>query len=82
MQPTPPSVQQRRLARQARQRFVEGICAGLAALDKTVMDFLTTLMTQTGAAREISGRRDAWMAYQQHHSAWMDRTAKAWREGL
>lgn len=82
MQPTPSSVPQRRLARQARQRFVEGICAGLAELDKTVMDFLTTLMTQMGTAREMQGRRDAWMAYQQHHSAWVDRTAKAWREGL
>ena len=82
MQPTPSSVPQRRLARQARQRFVEGICAGLAQLDKTVMDFLTTLMTQMGTAREMQGRRDAWMAYQQHHSAWVDRTAKAWREGL
>ena len=40
MQPTPPSVPQRRLARQARQRFVEGLCAGLPELDKVVMDFL------------------------------------------
>ena len=82
MQPTPPSVPQRRLARQARQRFVEGICAGLPELDKTVLDFFTTLMTQTGTAREMQTRRDAWMAYQQHHAAWTERTANAWRSAL
>ena len=82
MQPTPPSVPQRRLARQARQRFVEGLCAGLPDLDKVVMDFLTTLMTQTGTARQMQSHRDAWMLYQQHHAAWTDRTGKAWREAL
>ncbi len=82
MQPTPSSVPQRRLARQARQRFVEGICAGLPDLDKTVLDLLTTLMTQTGTAREMQSHRDAWMRYQQHHAAWTDRTCKAWRDAL
>ena len=82
MQPTPSSVPQRRLARQARQRFVEGIWAGLPDLDKTVLDLLTTLMTQTGTAREMQSHRDAWMRYQQHHAAWTDRTGKAWRDAL
>ena len=82
MQPTPSSVPQRRLARQARQRFVEGICAGLPDLDKTVLDLLTTLMTQTGTAREMQSHRDAWILYQQHHAAWTDRTSKAWRDAL
>lgn len=82
MQPTPSSVPQRRLARQARQRFVEGICAGLPELDKTVLDFLTTLMSQTGTAREMQAHRDAWMVYQQHHAAWTERTATAWRNAL
>lgn len=82
MQPTPSSVPQRRLARQARQRFVEGICTGLPDLDKTVLDLLTTLMTQTGTAREMQSHRDAWMRYQQHHAAWTERTGKAWRDAL
>lgn len=82
MQPTPSSVPQRRLARQARQRFVEGICAGLPELDKTVLDFFTTLMTQTGTAREMQAHRDAWMVYQQKHAAWTERTANAWRNAL
>ncbi len=82
MQSMPSSVPQRRLARQARQRFVEGICTGLPDLDKTVLDFLTTLMTQTGTAREMQAHRDAWMQFQQRHAAWTDRTAKAWRDAL
>ena len=82
MQPTPASVPQRRLARQARQRFVEGMCAGLPDLDKTVLDFVTTLMTQNGTAREMQSRRDAWLLYQQHNAAWIDRTGKVLREAL
>lgn len=82
MQSMPSSVPQRRLARQARQRFVEGICAGLPELDKTVLDFFTTLMTQTGTAREMQAHRDAWMQFQQRHTAWTDRTTKAWRDAL
>ncbi len=82
MQPTPSSVPQRRLARQARQTFVEGLCSGLPELGKTVQEFLATLMTQTGTAREMQSRRDAWMQYQQLHTAWTQRTAKAWQEAL
>ena len=59
MQPTPSSVPQRRLARQARQKFVEGLCSGLPELGKTVQEFLATLMSQTGTAREMQSRRDA-----------------------
>ena len=82
MQPTLPPVPQRRLARQARQRFVEGLCAGLPELDKTVLDFLTNLMGQAGTGREKQARHDAWVAFQQHHAAWAERTGKAWREAL
>lgn len=82
MQPQPSPVPQRRLARQARQRLVDGLCAGIPELDKTVLDFLTTLMTQTGTAREMQAHRDAWMLYQQHHAAWTERTIRAWREAL
>ena len=82
MQPTPPSVPQRRLARQARQRFVEGICAGLPDVDETVLDFLATLMNQTGTARDMQSRRDAWMQYQIHHGAWIKRVGAAWQEAL
>ena len=82
MQPLPSPVPQRRLARQARQRFVEGLCNGLPSLDKMVLDFLTALMNQTGTAREMQARRDAWLLYQRHHGAWIERTGKAWRAAL
>jgi len=82
MQPTPSSVPQRRLARQARQKFVEGLCSGLPELDKTVLDFLAALMGQTGTAREMQSRRDAWLQYQSLHSTWTERTGKAWQEAL
>lgn len=82
MHPAPAPVPQRRLAREARQRFVEGLCAGLADLDKTVLDFVTALMAQTGTAREMQSRRDTWMTYQQHHATWIARAGKAWREAL
>ena len=82
MQPTPPSVPQRRLARQARQRFVEGICVGLPDVDKTVLEFLAGLMNQNGTARDMQSRRDAWMQYQQHRATWTKRVAMAWQEAL
>ena len=82
MKPTPSSVPQRRLARQARQKFVEGLCSGLPELGKTVQEFLATLMSQTGTAREMQSRRDAWQRYQQLHTAWTQRTAKAWQEAM
>ena len=82
MQPTPSSVPQRRLARQARQKFVEGLCSGLPELGKTVQEFLATLMSQTGTAREMQSYRDAWQRYQQLHTAWTQRTARAWQEAM
>lgn len=78
----PLSAPQRRLARQARQKFVEGVCAGLPDLDKTVLDFLTQLMSQTGTQREMQSRRDAWQLYQQHHSDWVAHMDNALHEAL
>lgn len=82
MQPTPSSVPQRRLARQARQKFVEGLCSGLPELGRTIQEFLATLMGQTGTAREMQSHRDAWLRYQQLHTAWTQRTAGAWQEAM
>lgn len=82
MQPTPSSVPQRRLARQARLKFVEGLCTGLAELGATVQEFLAALMNQTGTAREMQSRRDTWLQYQQLHATWTTRTGKAWQDAL
>ena len=56
---SPTSTAHRRLAHLARQRFVEGLCAGLPALDKTVHDFLTELMGQIATQRDMQLRRHA-----------------------
>lgn len=77
-----PSVPQRRLARQARQKFVEGICAGLPDLDKTVLDFLSQLVSQTGTQRDMQARRDAWLQFQQHHTDWVANMGRGLREAL
>ena len=78
----PPSVPQRRLARQARQKFVEGICAGLPDLDKSVLDFLSQLVSQTGTQRDMQARRDAWLQFQQHHTDWVANMGRGLREAL
>ncbi len=72
----------RRLAQQARQRFVDSLCDGLPALDKKLYEFLTDLMAQTATQRDMQLRRDAWMNYQAHRKAWVEDVARAWREGL
>ncbi len=80
--PTPPIHPQRRLARQVRERLVERLCAGLTGIDKALMEFLNTLMSQTGTQREMQNRRDAWQKYQQCSGAWLRGTMEAWREAL
>lgn len=82
MDPQPSPLAHRRLAHLARQRFVDGLCASLPALDKTIQDFLTELMGQPGTQRDMQLRRDAWMSYQAHHKGWVERTGRAWRENL
>ena len=79
---TAPIHPQRRLARQARERLVEGLCAGLTGVDKALMEFLNTLMSQTGTQREMQKRRDAWQKYQQCSGAWLRGTMTAWRAAL
>src|SRR3990167_8222858 len=78
--PTPPIHPQRRLARQGRERLVEGLCAGLTGIDKALMEVLNTLMSQTGTQREMQNRRDAGQKYQRGSGAWLGGTVEAWRE--
>lgn len=73
---------QRRLARLARQRLIEGLRAGLVEVDKRLFDFLSQLMSQSGMVREMQSRRDAWMLYQQHRRDWVAATAKALNDAL
>src|SRR3989338_1322265 len=79
---TAPIHPQRRLARQVRERLGEGLCTGLPGVDKALMEFLNTLMSQTGTQREMQNRRDAWQKYQQCSGEWLRSTMGAWRETL
>ncbi|MCB1987170.1 MAG: DUF1631 domain-containing protein [Burkholderiaceae bacterium] len=80
--PTAPLHPQRRLARQVRERMVEGLCTGLSGVDKALMEFLTALMSQTGTQREMQNRRDAWQMYQQSSGGWLRGVTSAWRAAL
>lgn len=70
----------RRLSWQARERFVQGLCTQLAALDKLLLDHLTERMAAPGTLREMQSRRDAWMLYQQRHERWMAYVEQALRQ--
>lgn len=73
---------QRRLARQVRERLVDGLCRGQVDIDKVLLDFFNTLMSQTGTQRDMQNRRDAWQSYQQHSGEWIRGVAAAWRAAL
>ncbi|GKT16773.1 DUF1631 family protein [Acidovorax sp. SUPP2522] len=77
-----PPTAPRRLARLARQRFVEGLVAGLPGLDNELQDFLTQLMGLTATQREMQTRRDLWMRYQQRHQAWIAGCTRALSEAM
>ena len=77
-----PSPLQRHLASAVRQQFVEGLCTGMAEVNKAIQDFLTELMSQSGTQREMQERRDAWSHYQKHRAEWVQRTVEALRAAL
>lgn len=83
MHNAPPSIHpQRRLARQVRERVVDGLCSGLVGVDKAILEFLNALMAQTGTQREMQDRRDAWLSYQSHGGEWVRGVSSAWRAAL
>ncbi|OJX34033.1 MAG: hypothetical protein BGO74_04235 [Burkholderiales bacterium 68-12] len=79
---SPPSPAQRRLAQQARERFVDAVCRGQVDIDKVLLEFFNHLMSQTGTQSEMQSRRDAWHSFQQGSGKWMRAVAAAWREAL
>ncbi|MDT0136799.1 DUF1631 family protein [Acidovorax sp. PRC11] len=79
---TPPQSNARRLARLGRQRFVEGLSAGLPGLDAELQEFTAHLMGLTATQRVMQERRDLWMRYQQFHAAWVAGAARALGDAL
>lgn len=80
--PTPPTPNARRLARLGRQRFVEGLSAGLPGLDAELQEFTAQLMGLTATQRVMQERRDLWMRYQQFHAAWVAGAVRALGDAL
>jgi hypothetical protein len=76
----PPPATPRQLSQQVRERFVQGLCAQLAPLDKLLLDHLSERMAAPGTLREMQTRRDAWMVYQQHHARWVASVEQALRQ--
>jgi hypothetical protein len=79
----PPSFSQRvELAKKTRGLFVAELGGVLAELGAMVQERLTALMNETATAREMQGRRDTWLLYQQARSAWLGAIERAWRTAL
>ncbi len=54
----------------------------MPAVDKAILEFLTTLMSQTGTQRDMQTRRDAWMQYQKQHGAWVRGVVQALTQAM
>jgi hypothetical protein len=66
------------LVEQARALFTERAARILPALAKTIQDRLSALVDEPGSARDMQGRRDAWLAFQKSGDAWVRGTTAAW----
>lgn len=70
------------LARQARERFVGHAVRILPELASGIRAKLSGLMEQSGNAREMQDRRDAWLSYQDNEAIWVNATIAAWKKAL
>ena len=68
------------LARQARELFTAQAIAGLPELCKLLREKLSELQVQSGNAREMQERRDAWQAFESGSTAWVAGTGTAWKK--
>ena len=70
------------LARLARERFVGHAVGVLPKLADSIREKLSGLMDQSGNAREMQDRRDAWISFQSNQTIWVQATAAAWKKAL
>lgn len=59
------------LARQARELFVVHVGRALPDVVKACDGLMSELRDHHGSSAEVLARRDAWLAYQQHHNTWL-----------
>ncbi len=73
------SIQQgKKIAHEARTRFVAEAGRCMSELGTLVLERLTVLANDVASAREMQSRRDAWSAYQKTRSIWIDGTQRLW----
>jgi hypothetical protein len=70
------------LARQARERFVSHAARILPELAGAIRQKLSALTEESGSARDMQDRRDAWLSFQGSEAAWVSATIAAWRNAL
>jgi hypothetical protein len=70
------------LAKQARELFVVHVGRALPELVKACDTRLTAVLDQAGPAHEMQVRRDAWTAFQQHQTTWLNNSRKALQRTL
>jgi Protein of unknown function (DUF1631) len=70
------------LAKQARERFVGHAARIMPELAGGIKLRLSSLMEQSGNAREMQDRRDGWLSFQENESIWVNATIDAWKKAL
>ena len=70
------------LAGQARELFVSHATRILPELARGIKLRLSALMDESGNAREMQDRRDAWLSFQKNEALWVNATISAWKKAL
>ena len=70
------------LARQLRERFLAEIETVLPEIGAAMLERLQGLAEQSGNAREMQIRRDAFMSYQKLYKTWLAGVVRVWRASL
>lgn len=83
MATTPSSFASRlQLGRGVRERYLADLGRALVLVASEIETRLTELMGESAASQETQLRREAWSAYQQAQTPWVDLTQQAWRHSL
>jgi hypothetical protein len=81
MTPSQPSsiapAARQQLGRQARLRWVHGICQGLPAIARQLDAFLGQPGEKAGTQRQMQEQREAWEDFQAHQAAWLQHSIQA-----
>jgi len=70
------------LAKQARELFVVHVGRALPDVVKSCETRLASILDQSGPAREMQERRDAWMAFQKSQTTWLNQSRKVLQRTL